>query len=75
MGDHKQYVVQRGDTLWDIAERTLGDPLRYPEIVELSKQTVQPDGAMLTDAHWIYPGWVLTLPGDAGVSADAMTGG
>lgn len=53
------------DTLWGIAERTLGDPLRYKEIYALNKDRVQPDGARLTDADLIRPGWQLVLPGDA----------
>ncbi|WP_432497992.1 LysM peptidoglycan-binding domain-containing protein [Kineococcus auxinigenes] len=53
------------DCLWDIAERTLGDPLRYREIFELNKDRVQPDGSRLLDADLIRPGWVLLLPADA----------
>ncbi|WP_432506998.1 LysM peptidoglycan-binding domain-containing protein [Kineococcus arenarius] len=53
------------DCLWDIAERTLGDPLRYREIFELNKDRVQPDGSRLVDADLIRPGWVLLLPADA----------
>ena len=30
---HRDYVVERGDTLWDIADEQLDDPTRYPEIV------------------------------------------
>jgi hypothetical protein len=53
------------DTLWGIAERTLGDPLRYKEIYQLNKDRVQPDGSRLTDADLIRPGWQLILPADA----------
>jgi hypothetical protein len=53
------------DTLWGIAERTLGDPLRYKEIYELNKDRVQPDGSRLTDADLIRPGWQMILPADA----------
>ncbi len=53
------------DTLWDIAERTLGDPFRYKEIFALNKDRLQPDGSRLTDADLIRPGWQLRLPGDA----------
>jgi hypothetical protein len=63
-------IVQRGDTLWDLAERHLGDPLRYTEIAELNYHRAQADGRSLTDAHWIYPGWVLLLP-TSGASAPA----
>ena len=51
------YVVQRGDTLWGIAEHQLGDPLRWQEIYQLNEGRPQPDGRALTDPHWIYPGW------------------
>lgn len=53
------------DTLWGIAERTLGDPFRYKEIFQLNKDRVQPDGSRLTDADLIKPGWNLVLPADA----------
>jgi len=53
------------DCLWDIAERTLGDPLRYPEIFALNRDRVQPDGSRLVDADLIRPGWTLLLPADA----------
>jgi len=53
------------DTLWGIAERTLGDPLRWKEIWELNKERVQPDGRRLTDADLIQPNWQLLLPSDA----------
>jgi len=62
---HPIYVVVRGDTLWDVAERHLGDPMRYPEIVELTHGHLQPDGRVLADPDWIYPGWELVLPADA----------
>ncbi|HEY3811404.1 MAG TPA: LysM domain-containing protein, partial [Acidimicrobiales bacterium] len=56
------YVVQRGDTLWGIAERELGDPLRWSEIYQLNEGRPQPGGVTLTDPHWIDPGWTLLLP-------------
>ncbi|MDP9333257.1 MAG: LysM peptidoglycan-binding domain-containing protein, partial [Actinomycetota bacterium] len=56
------YTVVPGDTLWDIAQRHLGDPFRWPEIYQLSEGKPQADGRALTDPHWIYPGWQLELP-------------
>ena len=56
------YLVVPGDTLWSIASRVLGSPLRWRELAALNMGRPQPDGRELTDAHWIFPGWVLLLP-------------
>lgn len=53
------------DNLWDIAERHLGDGLRYKEIYELNKDKAQPDGRKLELARLIQPGWTLVMPDDA----------
>ena len=53
------------DTLWDIADRTLGEPLRYKEIYDLNKDRPQADGRKLVDANLIQPGWQLVMPADA----------
>ena len=57
------YVVESGDTLWEIADEKLGAGERYPEIFEASRDTVQADGQRLTDPDLIRPGWELTVPG------------
>jgi LysM repeat protein len=59
------YFVRTGDTLSDIAESKLGDPMLYPEIAAASRSTLQPDGAHLVDPDLIKPGWTLTIPGAA----------
>jgi hypothetical protein len=59
------YQVQRRDTLWDIAERHLGDPFRWQEIFQLNEGCPQPDGRCLTDPDLIFAGWQLQLPTDA----------
>lgn len=53
------------DTLWDIADRYLGNGLRYKEIWDLNKGVTQPDGRVLTNADLIHPGWVMKMPDDA----------
>lgn len=68
--ENKMYDVRRGDTLWDIADRHLGDPERWREIARLNYDRPQPDGRSLTNSHWIYPGWRLLLPPDATGLAD-----
>ncbi|NHB84717.1 LysM peptidoglycan-binding domain-containing protein [Tessaracoccus sp. HDW20] len=53
--DDALVVVQRGDSLWAIAERVLGDGARWPEIHELNR-------GMIADPDEIEIGWVLALP-------------
>lgn len=53
--DPKTYEVQGGDSLWKIAQATLGDGNRYNEIFEANKP-------MLSDPDKIYPGQVLRIP-------------
>ncbi len=59
----ERHVVVRGDTLWGIAADELGDPTRYPEIVEANRGDLQPDGRRLADPDLILPGWVVEIPG------------
>ncbi|MFE5397371.1 BTAD domain-containing putative transcriptional regulator [Streptomyces sp. NPDC056568] len=69
-GDTKYYRIQppegrHHDSLWEIADRHLGDGRRYHEIFELNKDRVQPDGSKLSEASLIRPGWIMEMPGDA----------
>ncbi|WP_084963668.1 hypothetical protein [Thermoactinospora rubra] len=66
----KVYTVQppegrHHESLWEIAEKCLGEGRRYREIYELNKHRVQPDGTKLHIASLIRPGWVLEMPDDA----------
>lgn len=56
------YVVRPGDTLSEISEEQLGDADAYPSIFEASRDTVQANGAHLSDPDLIRPGWKLTIP-------------
>ncbi len=58
------YEVQPRDTLWDIAEDHLGDPLRWREIWQLNAHQAMSDGTSFTDPSVIRAGWELTLAAD-----------
>lgn len=58
----EEVTVVRGDTLWDISDEETGDPRRYEELFEASKDTRQPGGEYLTDPDLIKPGWTITIP-------------
>ena len=64
-----EHLVQRRDTLWDLAERYLGDGYRASELFELNRGRPQPDGRSLTDPGLIRPGWVLQHPGRSRATA------
>lgn len=72
----RTYTVQPGDTLWRIAVDQLGDGGRFTEIAQLNYGRSQSDGHALTSAHWLTPGWQLTLPAGAATpvaAADMQT--
>ncbi len=52
------YVVERGDTLWDLSEEFLSGPFRWKEIRRLNPQIKNPD--------LIYPGDRLLIPESEG---------
>ncbi len=49
------YTVEKGDSLWKIAERNYNDGSKYPIIFEANVP-------MIKDADEIYPGQVLRIP-------------
>ncbi|WP_397471461.1 LysM peptidoglycan-binding domain-containing protein, partial [Rheinheimera sp.] len=51
------YVVKKGDTLWDISALYLNEPWLWPQLWQMNPQIDNP--------HLIYPGDTLTLTYDA----------
>lgn len=49
------HTVEKGDTLWAISEKTLGNGSKYQEIFEANRP-------MLTHPDKIYPGQMLRIP-------------
>ncbi|MEV7393937.1 hypothetical protein [Streptomyces sp. NPDC091215] len=61
------------DSLWRIADRTLGDGSRWTEIYALNHGRPQSDGRTLTQPSLIRPGWILRLPADRSASGTRPT--
>lgn len=54
-GDDEFYVVQKGDSLWKIAEKAYGNGSKYTKIVEVNREVIK-------DADKIFPGQKIRIP-------------
>jgi LysM domain len=59
----RTHEIKAGDTLWDLAVTYYGNGYLWPQLWE--------SNTWITDAHWIYPGDVLLVEGEATQSAEA----
>lgn len=53
--DEQFYVIQKGDTLWAIAEKHYGNGAKYKAIVDANKEVIK-------DENKIFPGQKIRLP-------------
>lgn len=56
------YRVRPGDTLWSIADASLGDAGRWQEVWRSNAGRVMADGSRFLDPDLIHVGWRLRLP-------------
>ncbi|VEB27025.1 LysM domain/BON superfamily protein [Actinobacillus lignieresii] len=54
-GDDEFYVIQKGDTLWEIATKAYGNGAKYKAIVEANKEVIK-------DENKIFPGQKIRIP-------------
>ena len=53
------HVVEKGDTLWGLAEHYMNNPREWPAIYEANN-------TIIADPHWIYPGQRIWFPAGGG---------
>lgn len=53
---YEEYVVQRGDTQWDIASERLENPFLWPKVWQVNPE--------IKNADLIYPGQIIRIPID-----------
>ncbi len=61
----KSYVVKKGDSLYTIAKKQLGNSSRWKEIYKQNKQTIELQAkkhGKPGNGQWIFPGEKLKLP-------------
>ena len=64
-GAPEEYIIVKGDTLWDLSQKFLNNPWYWPKIWSLNPSIENP--------HWIYPGNKLRIvPGEGGAQAPAQ---
>lgn len=57
------YIIQSGDTLWDLSSSHLNSPWYWPRIWHVNPK--------ITNPHRIYPGQTLNMPAPSGTFAGA----
>lgn len=63
----KEYTIQDGDTLWGIAQRFLGDGMKYHEVYTANKKVLDDEAARRgmgsgMGERWIFTGTKILIP-------------
>jgi hypothetical protein len=61
------HIVEKGDTLWDLARTYLKNPYLWPQVWDKNRY--------IKDAHWIYPGDPIIFPQIAVLAGGAAGAG
>ena len=66
--DGMEYIVKKGDNLWNLAKKYLGKGVKMKEIYEANKDVIEKEakrhGKKDSDnGHWIWEGTKLNIPG------------
>ncbi|MFP5246587.1 MAG: LysM peptidoglycan-binding domain-containing protein [Thermoanaerobaculia bacterium] len=62
----RTHEIKAGETLWGLAQQYYNDGYLWPQLWE--------SNTWITDAHWIYPGDVLLVEGEAAAAATTAEG-
>ena len=65
----KEYTIQDGDTLWGIAQRFLGDGMKYHQVYVANKKVLDDEAARRgmgneMGERWIFTGTKITIPAE-----------
>lgn len=64
-----QYQTESSDSWWDMAERLLGDGMRWSELRDLNSGKTMLNGEVITErTETVRGGWLLEVPADANQS-------
>ncbi|GAA3524691.1 hypothetical protein GCM10022234_21840 [Aeromicrobium panaciterrae] len=68
-------TVHRGDTLWALAEKHLGDGAKFVQIVQLNEGHTMTDGRVFRATDPIITGWELRMPAHSTYAANERADG
>ena len=63
----EDYVVKKGDTLMELAQKFYGDAYQYRKLYDANKEAIEADArrhgkGSSQNGYWIWPGLVISIP-------------